>query len=71
MNALKRIKEMLLEANVFTRQLIDGFLPDNQVKDLKDFDMDENLLPLQHSLGVKRNLQSNSFTLCVSCKEKT
>lgn len=34
LNTLNTTKEMLLEANILTRQLMDGFLPEDQVKDL-------------------------------------
>lgn len=50
--------------------VMDGFLPEGQAKDLKDLDVDVDPLPIQHSLGLSRNVQSNSFTFCVSCEEK-
>lgn len=47
-----------------------AFAPEDLAKDLKDINLGADPLPLQWSLGLMWNLESDSFGFQVSLKEK-
>ena len=49
---------------------MEAFLPEERAKELKDLELGVDYLPLQRSLGLNRQLQSDSFTFLVSREEK-
>lgn len=70
---LKRTRNMMAESNIRlhkiasnSNQVMDAFLPEERAKDLKDLDLGVDPLPLQRSLGVSWNLQTDSFTFQVA-----
>lgn len=76
-NVLKRIREMLAESNIMLHNIasnsstvMDAFPSEDRAKDLKVLDLSSDPLPLQCSLGLRWDLQMDSFSFCVSDKEK-
>jgi len=74
---LTRTKEMLAESNLRlhkvasnSSQVMEAFPVEDRAKDLKDLDLGVDPLPLQRSLGLSWNLETDSFTYVVSCEEK-
>ncbi|XP_014673822.1 PREDICTED: uncharacterized protein LOC106814066 [Priapulus caudatus] len=52
------------------KEVMKAFLPQDLAKDLKDLDLGNDLLPLQRSLGLVWDLETDSFTFRVSEEEK-
>lgn len=50
---------------------MEAFPVEDRAKDLKDLDLGVDPLPLQRSLGLSWNLETDSFTYLVSCEEKS
>lgn len=76
-SVLKQTREMLVESSVMLHKIasnsstvMDAFPSENRAKDLKDLDLSSNPLPLQCSLGLRWDLQTDSFSFCVSDEEK-
>ncbi|XP_063758693.1 uncharacterized protein LOC134877201 [Eleginops maclovinus] len=74
---LTRTREMLAESNLRlhklasnSSQVMEAFPVEDRAKDLKDLDLGVDPLPLQRSLGLSWNLESDSFTYLVSREEK-
>ena len=74
---LKRTQEMLAESNLRLHklasnrnQVMEAFAAEDRAKDLKDLDLGVDPLPLQRSLGLSWNLETDSFTYLVSREEK-
>lgn len=70
---LKRTRNMMAESNIRlhkvasnSNHVMDAFLPEERANDLKDLDLGVDPLPLQRSLGVSWNLQTDSFTFQVA-----
>lgn len=70
---LKRTRNMMAESNIRLHKIasnsnhvMDAFLPEERANDLKDLDLGVDPLPLQRSLGVSWNLQTDSFTFQVA-----
>lgn len=74
---LTRTREMLAESNLRllkvasnSSQVMEAFPAEDRAKDLKDLDLGVDPLPLQRSLGLSWNLETDSFTYLVSREEK-
>lgn len=74
---LTRTKEMLAESNLRlhkvasnSSQVMEAFPVEDRAKELKDLDLGVDPLPLQRSLGLFWNLETDSFTYVVSHEEK-
>lgn len=74
---LKRTKEMLAESSIKlhkvasnSRAVMDAFPPEERAKNLVDLELTVDPLPPQRSLGLIWNLQSDTFTFCVSRERK-
>lgn len=74
---LKRTQKMLAASNLKLHKIasnsnnvMKAFSPQDLAKDLKDLDLGAETLPLQRSLGLIWNLESDSFGFQVSLKEK-
>ncbi|XP_073713971.1 uncharacterized protein [Misgurnus anguillicaudatus] len=74
---LTRTKQMLADSNLKLHKItsnnhkvMEAFPADERVKDLKDLDLRLDDLPLQRSLGVLWNLETDSFTFKVSQEER-
>lgn len=74
---LKRTKAMLAESNIHLHKIasnshtvMESFPPEDLAKDLKDLDLGADPLPVQRSLGLSWNLESDSFLFKVSWEEK-
>ncbi|XP_049341522.1 uncharacterized protein LOC125806060 [Astyanax mexicanus] len=74
---LTRTREMLAESNLLlhkiasnSEQVMEAFPEDDRSKDLKDLDLGSDPLPLQRSLGLSWNLETDSFTFQVSREVK-
>lgn len=66
---LSRTREMLAESNLRlhkvasnSSQVMEAFPVEDRAKDLKDLDLGVDPLPLQRSLGLSWNLETDSFT---------
>ncbi|XP_026010486.1 uncharacterized protein LOC113013640 [Astatotilapia calliptera] len=76
-NLLTRTQNMLAESNLRLHkvasncsQVMEAFPVEDRAKDLKDLDLGVDPLPVQRSLGLCWNLQSDSFTYQVSNESK-
>ncbi|KAI3365733.1 hypothetical protein L3Q82_000698 [Scortum barcoo] len=74
---LTRTRKMLAESNLRlhkvasnSSQVMKAFPAEDRATDLKDLDLGVDPLPLQRSLGLSWNLESDSFTYLVSREEK-
>jgi len=74
---LTRTQDMLAESNLRLHkvasncsQVMEAFPTEDRAKDLKDLDLGVDPLPVQRSLGLCWNLQSDSFTYNVSNEAK-
>ncbi|XP_035808144.2 uncharacterized protein LOC118470918 [Amphiprion ocellaris] len=74
---LTRTRQMLAESNLRLHkvasnnsQVMEAFPAEDRAKDLKDLDLGKDLLPLQRSLGLSWNLETDSFTYLVSQEKK-
>ncbi|XP_061819391.2 uncharacterized protein [Nerophis lumbriciformis] len=74
---LSNAREMLVESSIRLHKIasnsntvLDAFPPEDLAKGLKDLDLTSDPLPLQRSLGLRWDLQTDSFSFCVSDKEK-
>ncbi|XP_053367622.1 uncharacterized protein LOC128541295 [Clarias gariepinus] len=74
---LKRTKEVLAESNIRlhkiasnNRKVMEAFCQDDLAKDLHGIELPSDPLPLQRSLGLVWNLQTDTFTYYVSKREK-
>lgn len=71
------MQNMLAESNLRLHkvasncsQVMEAFHTEDHVKDLKDLDLEVDPLPVQRSLWLCWNLQSDSFTYYVSSETK-
>ena len=76
-SVLQRTKEMLAESSIKlhkiasnSRAVMDAFPPEERAKNLVDLELTVDPLPLQRSLGLTWNLQSDTFTFRVSRDQK-
>lgn len=74
---LKRTKEMLAESNIHLHKIasnshtvMESFAPEDLAKDLKNLDLGGDPLPVQRSLGLSWNLESDSFLFKTSWEER-
>lgn len=74
---LKRTQKMLAASNLKlhkiasnSNKVMTAFAPEDLAKDLKDLNLGADPLPLQRSLGLIWNLESDSFSFQVSREEK-
>ena len=74
---LKRTKDMLAESNIHLHKIasnshtvMESFAPEDLAKDLKYLDLGADPLPVQRSLGLSWDLESDSFTFKVSSEER-
>ncbi|KAK7921993.1 hypothetical protein WMY93_008895 [Mugilogobius chulae] len=74
---LQTSQEMLAESNIRlhkvasnSNDVMQAFPPSDRAKDLKDLDFSADPLPIQRSLGLLWNLESDCFTFSVSQEEK-
>ncbi|XP_059390225.1 uncharacterized protein LOC132123550 [Carassius carassius] len=74
---LKNTKNMLAESNIKlhkissnSHQVMEAFPPSERANDLKDLDLSVDPLPLQRSLGLSWNLETDCFTFQVSTEVK-
>jgi len=74
---LKRTREMLAESSIKLHKIasnsstvMNAFPSEDRAKDLKDLDLSSDPLPFQRSLGLRWDLQTDSFSFCVSDEEK-
>lgn len=74
---LTRTREMLAESNLRLhkvasnkKQVMQAFPAEDLAKDLKDLELGVDPLPLQRSLGLSWNLETDCFTYLVSQEEK-
>lgn len=74
---LKQTKEILAESNIRlhkiasnSRKVMEAFCHNDLAKDLQDIELPSDPLPLQRSLGLMWNLQTDTFTYYVSKEEK-
>ncbi|XP_061910680.1 uncharacterized protein LOC133654376 [Entelurus aequoreus] len=74
---LSNAREMLAESSIRLHKIasnsntvLDAFPPEDLAKGLKDLDLTSDPLPLQRSLGLRWDLPTDSFSFCVSDKEK-
>lgn len=74
---LTRTRQMLAESNLRlhkvasnSSQVMEAFPAEDRAKDLKDLDLGMDPLPLQRSLGLYWNLETDSFTYLVSQEKK-
>lgn len=74
---LQETQKMLAESNLRLHKIasnsskvIEAFSANDLAKDLKDLNLGTDPLPLQRSLGVSWNLESDAFTFQVSREEK-
>ncbi|XP_072321671.1 uncharacterized protein [Eucyclogobius newberryi] len=74
---LQTSQKMLSESNIRlhkvasnSNDVMQAFPPSDRAKDLKDLDFSADPLPLQRSLGLSWNLESDCFTFRVSQEEK-
>lgn len=74
---LKRTQKILAASNLKLHKIasnsskvMKAFAPEDLAKDLKDINLGADPLPLQWSLGLMWNLESDSFGFQVSLKEK-
>ncbi|KAI4903062.1 hypothetical protein NFI96_009858 [Prochilodus magdalenae] len=76
-SVLKRTQEMLAESSIKlhkiasnSRAVMDAFPSEERAKNLVNLELTIDPLPLQRSLGLTWNLQSDTFTFCVSREQK-
>lgn len=76
-SVLGRAKDMLAESNIKlhkiasnSRAVVYAFPPEDQVGNLTDLELSTDPMPLQRSLGLVWNLQSDTFTFHVSKLKK-
>lgn len=76
-HVLKQTKEMLAVSNIRLHKIasnhkavMEAFPPEERAKELKGLALGVDPLPVQRSLGLNWNLQSDSFTFFVSREEK-
>ncbi|XP_076832060.1 uncharacterized protein LOC143477359 [Brachyhypopomus gauderio] len=76
-SVLKSTKVMLAESSIKlhkiasnSRVVMDAFPPEERAKNLVDLELTVDPLPLQRSLGLTWNLQSDTFTFRVSREQK-
>lgn len=68
---LQCTKDLLAESNLrlhkitSSAEVMEAFYPEEQASDFKDLDLGAELFPLQHSLGVSWELNTDSFTFRV------
>ncbi|XP_039885710.1 uncharacterized protein LOC120732292 [Simochromis diagramma] len=74
---LHTAQAMLAKSNIKLHKIasnsssvMQAFPPEDLAKDLKDLDLGVESLPLQRSLGLIWNLETDNFTFCVSKEEK-
>lgn len=74
---LKTSQEMLAESNIRLHKIasngsriMQAFPQVDLAKDLKDIDVGVEPLPLQRSLGLSWNVETDRFTFCMSRDEK-
>lgn len=74
---LTRTREMLAEYNLLlhkvssnNKQVMKAFPVEDRAKSIKDLDLSADSLPVQRSLGLAWNLETDSFTFQISCDEK-
>lgn len=74
---LKTSQEMLAESNIRLHKIasngssiVQAFPQVDLAKDLKDIDVGVEPLPLQRSLGLSWNVETDRFTFCMSRDEK-
>ena len=74
---LKKTQEVLSKSNLRlhkiaanSKEVMEAFPSSDHASDLKDLDLDADMLPLQRSLGLDWNLQTDSFLFNVSCETK-
>ncbi|XP_067279206.1 uncharacterized protein [Pseudorasbora parva] len=74
---LTRTREMLAEYNLLlhkvssnNKQVMKAFPVEDRAKSIKDLDLSADSLPVQRSLGLSWNLETDSFTFQISCDEK-
>ncbi|KAI4872908.1 hypothetical protein NFI96_015842 [Prochilodus magdalenae] len=76
-SVLKRTQKMLAESSIKlhkiasnSRAVMDAFPPEERAKNLVNLELTIDPLPLQRSLGLTWNLQSDTFAFCVSREQK-
>lgn len=76
-NVLQTSQEMLAESNIRLHKVasnssdvMQAFPPAGRAKGLKDLDLSAEPLPVQRSLGLTWNLETEGFTFRVSQEEK-
>lgn len=74
---LKNTKEIFADSSIKlhkiasnSRAVMDALHPEERAKNLVDLELTSDPLPLQHSLGLTWNLQSNMFTFRISKEKK-
>lgn len=74
---LKNTQRMLAESNLRlhkiasnSKTVMEAFPKEDHAKDLKDLDLGVDELPVQHSLGLSWNLETDSFNFQVNQEEK-
>lgn len=74
---LKRTQEILANSNLRLHKIasnspavMNAFPAEDNVKDLKDFDLEKDTPPIQRSLGLSWNLKTDTFTFRVDAEEK-
>nr|XP_054598158.1 uncharacterized protein LOC129163741 [Nothobranchius furzeri] len=74
---LKETKEMLADSNIRLHKIasnhnkvVEEFPSEERAKELKDLELGVDPLPMQRSLGLNWNLQTDCFTFLVSQEEK-
>lgn len=77
MDLLKRTKQMLAESNVRlhkvasnSKQVMEALPKEDRASDLKELELGADPFPLQRSLGLSWNLETDSFTFQVSSEPK-
>jgi hypothetical protein len=53
-----------------SKEVMAEFPSDDLLKDLKDLELSNDNLPLQRSLGLYWNLNTDTFTFRISCEDK-
>lgn len=76
-NLLKMTQEVLSKSNLRlhkiaanSKEVMDAFPPSDHASDLKDLNLDADTLPLQRSLGINWDLQTDCFLFSIASETK-
>lgn len=77
-NLLKKTQDILSKSNLRlhkiaanNKEVMEAFPAEDRAKDLKDLDLSADALPMQRSLGINWDLETDCFQFSVSDEKRT